>query len=108
MKDFLIDAVLVMVIVITIFFLVNHKSAHADTVYSEDGIALNTEGGYISPNAKLEVYPKQFDSKSDAEVFAKTLNNGQVFKDVDTKKYIIIYGNATIIGQVVVPGITEE
>lgn len=100
------DIILAIAMFILLALCIN--SAKAETVYSQDGVALNTEGGYISPNAKLEVYPKQFDSKSDAEVFAKTLNNGQVFKDVDTKKYIIVYGNATIIGQVVVPGMSEE
>lgn len=77
-----------------------HSLAYAGTVY-------NLEGKSFAKFNSLDVYPQTFNSKEEADSIALTLENGQVFQDVDSKKYQVLYGSVVITGVVQLASVTE-
>lgn len=67
----------------------------------------NFQSKHANNTIVLNIYPKVFNTLEEANKIALTLENGQVFKDVDTMTYTIIYGTKVINGVIILSNIGE-
>lgn len=72
------------------------------------GNIYKTNGELADSKAYIEMLPKQFKTKAEAEAVASTLENGQVFIDYDHNLYQVWYGNVLITGVVVTSTVSES
>ena len=89
-------------VILTVMFLI------ASTGLSIASEVYNSQGKVINESAFITVYTQEYYTKNVAEQMAKKLANGQVFQDVDTKMYKVLYGNVQINDVVVITSMSEE